>query len=84
MFVVSVPQLGAPVLQVVGLRSARILTIPLSRNVRPGRRIPTRDLRFAKRESRSLLAGCAKCGCGGHFPGGRSGVRCSLRRSKPQ
>jgi hypothetical protein len=34
MFVASNPQVGALLLQVVGLRSARILTIPLSRTVR--------------------------------------------------
>jgi hypothetical protein len=37
MFVVSFPQLGAPMLQVVGLRSARILTIPLSGDLRLAR-----------------------------------------------
>jgi hypothetical protein len=38
MFVASNPQLRALLLQVVGLRSARILTIPLSRTVRGARR----------------------------------------------
>jgi hypothetical protein len=45
MFVASNPQVGALLLQVVGLRSARILTIPLSRTVRGERRFgPNRGM----------------------------------------
>ncbi len=44
MIVASIPQLGAELLLATGLKPTRILTIPLSRNVRFARMSPRADL----------------------------------------